>query len=239
MNAALRDTLHDLEKRHKLEKLLAPNQDLGLPWHDMAWLLQFPACIGIAIWVMKMADVATETKASPPPDMLAWLLLLVLVALALRCLGPLLRSKAQKLRDQVRRRGVLVPGAIVMANDAFFAADNDRWLPATLVVCFDPTAPKQLDRLAAVAKRLHALKGADRRTLPPAHADLAWDLYHEMGPLRSRPVPFELSEGLKDCLMVTVMLPPQPLEHASMLVALALPGELAAEAVAVLPASLP
>jgi hypothetical protein len=233
----LRDDLRALEKRDKLEKLLAPGLTPELPWHDMVWLLQVPAWIGLVLWIVGMANRATESQSAPPPEEIGWLLVLGLVVLALRFLGPLLRSRRQRLRDRVRRQGELVPAAMVMVNDAWFRDDNDRWLPGVVVLSFDPAVRGAPAKLKAVAARLFALKGVDRRTLPPAHADLAWSLYHEMGPLRSRPVPPELCDGLARCWMVCALLPPRPLWDGELLQALALEGEPSPEAVAVLPAA--
>ncbi|HZN40327.1 MAG TPA: hypothetical protein VFD82_16090 [Planctomycetota bacterium] len=231
-----REQLRALERAGKLEKLLAPNDD-GMPWADLCWLLQFPAFLGAGIHIARMGMAAAERKASPPDEDIAWLVVLVLVAAVLRFGYPLLRTRAQRVRLKVRRSGLLLPAAVVQCNDQFFAEGNEQWVPGTLLVSFDPQVLSEPERLAKASERLFALKHADRRTLPLAHAAIAWDLYHEMGPTRSLVVPPELSEGLKDCVMVTAMLPPKPLASGRMFTALAVRGDMSPEAVAVIPAA--
>jgi hypothetical protein len=234
--AEVRERLAMLQRKDKLEKLLAPLEP-QFPWADIVSMLQWPTYLAIAIHGARMASAAKATDASPPPESLAWLLLLALLSQGFRWGAPLLRSRRERLRRKLRREGELVPAAIVMANDAWHDEGNTEWLPGAAVVSFDPTAWKQADRLTLVAKCLFALRAQDRRTLPPPHAELAWDLYHELGPLPSRAVPFELSEGLRDCWLVSVKMPPQPLQVLGMPAALALPGESSPDAVSLLPQS--
>jgi hypothetical protein len=94
------------------------------------------------------------------------------------------------------------------------------------------------ERLAAAAQQLWALKAKDRRTMPLANAAVAWSLYHEMGMLPSLPVPPDLCEGLRDCLLVSTMLPPEPLRMGPALLGLMVAGEMAPEALAVIPQAL-
>ena len=231
-----REQLRELERAGKLEKLLAPNDD-GMPWADLCWQLQFPAFLGAGIHITRMGMAAADRQASPPDEDLLWLVVLVLVAAVLRFGYPLLRTRAWRVRLKVRRFGLLLPIAVVQCNDKFFAEGNEQWVPGTLLVSFDPQLLSEPERLGKAAERLFALKHADRRTLPLAHAAIAWRLYHEMGPTRSLSVPPELSEGLKDCVMVSGMLPPKPLASGRMFTALAVHGEMSPEAVAVVPAA--
>ena len=226
--------LRELDRQSKLEKLLAP-VDETLPWAEILNVLHWPAMIGIAIHVCCMALVAKEQP--PSRGDIGWLALLVFVAIVLKFGSPLARTRMQRLRRQLRRRGLVVPAAIVQANHAFHAPDNKQWLPASLLVAFDPAVLQRPEALAGAAERLFALKGADRRTLPPDHVPIAWSLYHEMGPVASVPVPPELVDGLRDCVLASVMLPPQPLRSTDLLLCLGLSGQPSPHAIAVIPQS--
>lgn len=235
--AAIGVRLRELDENGKLDKLLGESDD-SMPWADIVEMLQWPAMIGIAIHVWQLANLASATKASPPPAEIGWLFLLVLVALGLRYGSRFLRTQKERLRRRLRRRGLVVPATLVQANNGFFEPDNDKPWPATVLVSFDPTVVDRAETLARVGNRVFGLKRADRRTLSPEHAALAWDLYHEMGPTKVLPVPADLTEGLRDCVLVSVTLPAQPLEIGPSIVCLALPGESSPIGVAVLPASI-
>lgn len=232
--AAIGGRLRDLEKQGKLEKMLGLRDDT-MPWGDIVWMLQWPGWIGVGIQIWRMANAATATKDVPPAEM-AWCVVLALVAAGLGLAGRFVRTKEQRVRQRLRRSGLVVPAALVQANDAFFDADNDRWLPASVLVSFDPAVVDRPETLARVAKSLFAMRRADRRTLRPAHAAIAWTLYHEMGPTPSIVVPPELTEGLRDCVLVSAMLPPKPALVQSLFVCLALPGETSPAGAAVLAA---
>lgn len=229
--------LRELDGKGELDKLLGESDD-SMPWSDIVEILQWPAMIGIAIHVWQLANVASATKASPSSAEIGWLCLLVLVALGLRYGSRFLRTPKQRLRRRLRRRGLVVPAAVVQVNNAFFAEDNDRAWPGSVLVSFDPTVVDRIETLARVAKRLFTLKRADRRTLAPDHAALAWNLYHELGPTKALPVPADITEGLRDCVLVSVVMPPRPLEVGPSIVCLALPGESSPDSVAALPASI-
>jgi hypothetical protein len=231
--ATVRERLLDLEAKGQLEKRLAA-RDETLPWSDLLSLLQYPAILGVAIHVVFLANAG----GLPARAEFLWLVALAAVALALRYGSGLARTPAQRLRLRLREHGALAAGAIVQANDAWFADANDRWLPGNVLVCFDANAWREPARLVAAAQRLFALRAADRRSLPPEHAALAWKLYHEIGPTASWSVPSDLCGGLKDCWLVSAMLPPEPLRDGELLVVLALPGETSPEAVALLPADI-
>lgn len=232
-HAAIRERLTELEKQRKLEKLLAKD-DAGLSWADMAWLLQIPAFCGAGIHVVRMG-LAASGGQEPPAEDLAWALLLALIAAVLHRGWRLFRTRAERLGHRLRRLGVVVPAAIVQVNNAHFVDDNRAWQPGSILLSFDPLAAVDPQRLSAAAQRLFALRKADRRTLRAEQAVLAWDLYHSMWPVRSSPVPAELCDGLRDCVLATVMLPPEPLADGGALVALALPRDLSPDAVRVLP----
>jgi hypothetical protein len=82
------------------------------------------------------------------------------------------------------------------------------------------------------------LKGIDRRILPPDWVELAWTLYHEMGPTRSLQAPPELCPGLDGCWLVSATIPAKPLREGLALRVLALPGDDSPHALVVLPESL-
>ena len=234
---ALRERLHELEQRHQLRQHLGARED-SMPWGDLLWLLQFPAMLGVAIHATRMGLAASAPSGSPPPADVVWLVVLAAIALALRFGGKAVRTPAQRVRERLRRDGVLAAAAIVQVNEAFWRDGNDQRLPGSVLVSFDPRAWRQPEALQAAAERLFALRTADRAALPPEHGALAWDLYHSMWPLPSSRVPSELCEGLHDCWLATVTFPPRPLADGRLLLALALPGETSAEGVALLPAEL-
>ena len=233
--SALREHLRKLERKGQLEKQLAKH--VAMPWSELADLLQYPAWIGFAVCFVRTFLHHSEGAKTSDADAI-WLLGLLFAALVLRFGHGWLRSPAERLRRRVRRKGLLVPAAIVQANTAFGAADNREWQPAALLIAFDPRVVQEPQRLLRAAGAVFALKHADRRQLPADRARIAWDLYHEMGPVRSLPVPADLAEGLQDCQLVSVMLPPQPLRVGDLCMVLTVPGERSHHAVAALPASL-
>lgn len=233
----LRTRLDALEQKSKLEKLLAKDDDPVLSRADMAFVLQLFAFLGLAIHIVGMANAATETKQSPPPEEFAWFVLLALVAAALHYGGKLLRSRRERLLLRLRQRGQVLPAAMVMVNQAWFDEENTQWWPGAIVLSADPRAEREPELLQATAKAIFGLRRMDRRTLPADQVELAWTVYHEMGPTPNQPVPAALCHGLRDCVLASVKLPPEPLANGPLLAALALPGETSPDAVRVLPAT--
>lgn len=233
----LRARLDELERKSRLEKLLAKDDDPELSLADMAFLLQLFAFLGLGIHIVGMANAATATKEAPPPAEFAWFVLLALVAAALHYGGPLLKSRRERLLLRLRQRGDVVTAALVMANHAWFDEGNTRWWPGAVVLSFDPRAAQEPQLLQATARALFALRRQDRRTLPKDQVELAWTLYHEMGPSPCQPVPAALCHGLRDCVLASVKLPPSPLQNGPLLAALALPGEASPDGVRMLPAA--
>lgn len=230
--AEMRGRLTKLEKEGDLEKLLA-SADEGLAWNDFVWMLQFPAFIGAAIQITYMGLNAKEGDESPPGEELLWMLVLVLIGAAMRFLHPLFRNKIQKLRFRVRRKGFVVPGALVQANAMWGKVDD--WVHGSILICFDANILNQPNLLVDAAQAIFALKNVDRSTLPKEQRAVAWSIYNELAPVRSVKVPESLTKGLKDCIMATVLLPPEALCEGSLLFALAVKDNLDPNAVAVLP----
>ena len=233
----LRTRLDALEKKSKLEKLLAKDDDPELSRADMAFVLQLFAVLGLVIHIVRLANAATDTQQSPTPGEFAWLVLLALVTPALQWGGKLLRSRRERLLQRLRQRGQVLPAALVMANQAWFDEENTRWWPGAIVLSADPRAEREPELLQATAKAIFGLRHKDRRTLPADQVELAWTVYHEMGPSPSQTVPAALCHGLRDCVLASVKLPPAPLANGPLLAALALPGETSPDAVRVLPAA--
>ena len=129
-------------------------------------------------------------------------------------------------------KGMVVPAAIVQASPMWGQLD---WVWGIVLVSRDPSVVQDPGQLVDAAKGLFDLKWQDRGALPDAHAEIAWTLYHEVSPVRSLPVPKELSGGLEHAMMATVMLPADPLRSGDLLLALALPDEFDPQAVVVLP----
>lgn len=232
----LRKHLDRLEKDGKLEKLLESRVE-ELPWADFSWAMQFPALIGLMIQVVSMATAARPADQGPPAVEIAWTLLLALVMLVLRYGWPLLRSARERRRLRLRRRGWVVPAAIVQVNAQFHAHDNTEWCPGSLLLSADPQAFANPKLLLEAADRIGELGTKDRRQMPAAHAEVAWAIYHEMVHVKSVPVPPELAGGLGNCMLVSVHVPPQPLQAAGTLWALTLADDLSPDAVAILPNS--
>jgi len=229
--AAIRQNLTRLEKQDDLEKLLA-DADEGLPWNDFVWMLQFPAFVGAAIQITIMGMNARPEDDMPPAEDMLMALLLILLGLGMRFLHPLFRSQRQRLRRRLRRKGLVVPAKVVQASPMWGQLD---WVWGIVVFSRDPAVLEAPERLVDAARGLFELKWQDRGGLPDAHAAIAWTLYHEISPVRSQRVPDQLANGLKDCVMATVMLPAEPLRSGDLLMALVLPDELDPYAVAVLP----
>jgi hypothetical protein len=232
----LRKHLDRLEKDSKLEKQLESGVD-HLPWADIAWAMQYPALIGLVIQIVSMATAARPADQRPPAVEIAWTLFLALMMLVLRLGWPLLRSARERRRLRLRRRGWVVPAAIVQINNGFYAGDNTEWCPGSLLLSADPKATANPKLLLEAADRIGELGTKDRRQMPAAHAEVAWALYHQMAPVKSVPVPPELAGGLGNCMLVSVQVPPQPLSAAGTLWALTLADDLSPDAVAILPSS--
>jgi len=233
---AVEQRVRELQKKGRLDRLLHDAND-RLPWSEILYVLHYAAIAGIAVQVVRMVMIASETKERPADAEFLWFVFLMLVGASLRVASWFARSKAERVARRVRRYGRVAPAAIVQANPGFFAPDNDQWRPAAVLLCFDPAAVAGPERLNAVAARLESLRRVDRRTLPADDAEIAWRLHHEMGPLPSFRVPGHLTDGLRDCLLVGVMLPPRPLVADECVLCLAVANELSPHAVAVLPAA--
>lgn len=233
--APIERRLRELEDLGKLEKLLHQRNET-LPWCDVFAVLHYVACVGVAIHVVRVVLHVMETKGSLSDDDYLWFVVLALVAIGLRVASFVARPKAERLAKRVREQGRCLPAAIVQANPLFYAGGNTEWQPADLLVSFDENAASDPERLVGVARRLESLRHEDRRALPRDHAEIAWHLYHEMGPLPSMPVPAALTGGLRDCLLVSAMLPPQPLVVDDCVVCLVIANEVSPCAVAVVPA---
>lgn len=226
--------LRRLEYVGRLGKLLDQDVD-HLPWGDVAYVMQVPAFLGVGIHLYRMARGASETREGPEQGDLLWLLLLCVVAMTLRLGWRLLRTPTERRHLRVRRRGQLVPATMVQVNDRYFSEGNTASWPGAVLLSFDPLALERPELLSSAAQRLFQLKSVDRRTVPSAHAEIAWSLYHEMWPLASIPVPEDLTSGLRDCVLADAQVPAAPLMQNGHMWALAKPGDLSHHAVAVIP----
>jgi hypothetical protein len=199
--------------------------------------MQVPAFLAVGIHLTRMAGRAKESGGRPPDGDLLWLLFLCVVAIALRYGWRLLRTKKERQRLRMRRRGQLVPVAMVQANERFFDEGNTESWPAAVLLSFDPRANGRPKEFAELAGRLRGLRFVDRRTIPFEHAEIGWRLFHEMGPVRSARVPEDLTGGLRDCVLASAILPAAPLVLDGHMWALATPGELSPDSLAVVPRS--
>jgi hypothetical protein len=226
--------LDELRRRKQLAALLPKRPDGRMPW--ASWLS--------ALWYLGFlaAGVALAVAAinSKQPDVVR---AQVTVAVVLGLLGLLARGLAfvavpreERIRNRLCRSGSLVPGAMLQANNRFFDDDNQEPLPGNLLISFDHRALERPERLTAVAASVARLKGADRRTLPAPLAAIAWDLYHELGPTLTLPLPPEHADGLLHTFVISALLPPRPERLGDVFAVLALRGDLSWHAAAVLPA---
>jgi hypothetical protein len=233
----LLDHVRRLAKSDKLDEHLPDVEGASGIWTLWFWIVSWfaYASAGIAIAFFALEDRPPDTETDfDHPSVYTALLLIPFGALCW-LMSHLTVPKCTRRRKKLGRRGQLVPGAIVQVNGMWYEPDNQDPAPGSVVISFDPVAAEQPGRVQDVARALAALKRADRRVLPDDQVELAWDLYHEMGPLPSKPVPASLSQGLQDCWLVTTPLPPRPLRHGDELIVLALRGDPSHEAVAVLP----
>jgi hypothetical protein len=234
--AEVRGRLDELEKKSKLEKRLAKDDNAMLSIADMAFVLQIFAFLGLFTHIVFMANTAGDTKDAPSREDFAWFAVLGLVTAVLHFGWKLLRSRRERTLLRLLRKGEVVPAAMVMVNNGWFDDDNTEWWPGAVLVSFDPRAKVEPAVLMHAASGLFALRKKDRRTLPSEQGAIAWQLYHEMGPGPSVAVPPSLCGGLRDCMLVSAKLPPNPMRDRDLLVCLALAKEWTPDGVRILPA---
>jgi hypothetical protein len=235
---ALRDRLRTLLRKGELDKVLAPTDDDALPWSTWFEVNVWMATVGAAAAIYAVAVRERPADARPSAAELVPAAALVVLVLAFKVLAKVAVPRWQRRRRALVGRGRFVPAALVQANTAWFADDNEQWLPASIVVSFDAAAAEQPTRLELVAGRLQRAKETDRRQLAPDEAWLAWDLYHELGPLSARAIPAALCGGLRDCWLASVLLPPRPLRLGDLPLVVALPDDRSPGAASALPAEL-
>lgn len=236
----LREQLARLEWTGKLEKHI-PEATPAMPWADVISILPFVFYAAIFVHMVRLVLAAAEAQkaggAPRPPDAeVLWLVLLIVLSQLARFGWGLVRTREESLGRRLRRKGKLVPTAIVQANNNYYDPDNEAPWPGALLVSFDPVALETPEKLDEAARGLARLKHADRSQLPPAHAAVAWWLFHEMAPVESIAIPPELSCGLKECQLSAATLRPGDYEHEGRLWVLALRKSRSPLAVATIPA---
>jgi len=238
----LREHLTRLEWTGKLERHI-PETSPAMPWAHVISILPFVFYGAIFVHMLRLVLAAAEAQKAgglprPPDAELLWLLVLIVLSQIARFGSGLVRTREESIGHRLRRKGKLLPAAIVQANSNYYAPGNvDPW-PGALLVSFDPKASESPERLDAVARDLARLKHADRSQLPPAHAAVAWWLFHEMAPVESIAIPPELSHGLTECQLSAATLRPDDYEHDGRLWVLALRKNRSPLAVATIPAKL-
>lgn len=234
----LRTHLRRLWWRGKLHQLL-PGHQSGSPWPEVLFIVHLVFYAAAALHFWRWAPGTEQTDAAPPGGGLAWFVTLLLCGVALRVGWPLARSQEQRLKARLRASGELVPATVVQANSAYFDPANRNRYPGSLLVSFDPRAESELDKLDRAGDRVRTLKFADRSQLPRAHADIGWRLYHEIAQIPAYPVPEDLTEGLKDCWLVSASIAPDDYmagpSNGGMMWVLALRGATSPHAVATIP----
>ncbi len=196
-----------LAKEGKLDKLVHKPEDHRLPWADWCWVNGAFAIVALAIVITRAALNAAETKQDVRTgEVLHMFVLLVAVGMFF-LLAKLLRPRAERLRQRLLNEGIVTHAAIVQANPAYGSEDSPAWLPGTIVWSTDGRVRDDPGVLRRIASDLADLKDVDRRGLDSARAEIAWDLYHEMGPTPALPVPADLASGMNDTWMATAMLP--------------------------------
>lgn len=226
----VREHLARLEWTHKLWKHI-PKSEPTMPWADVISILPYVFYAAIFVHVLRIALAAAKAKAEgapgaelPPPETgdILWLLLLIVLSQLTRFGWGLVRTREETLGHRLRRKGKLVPAAIVQVNENYYRPGNEEPCPGALLVSFDPKALERPELLDEIAHDLVRLKDADRSRLSPEHAAIAWWLFHEMGPIESVPIPSDLTRGLAECQMSSATLAPDDYEHEGRLWVLAL-----------------
>jgi hypothetical protein len=235
-----REHLARLEWTGKLAKFL-PKYDPAMPWADVVSVLPYVFYAAIFVHLCRMVIAAAELQKAggeprPPTEHVLWLLLLVVLSQFARFGWALVRTKEETIGHRLRRKGRLLPTAIVQANQNYYDPDNEDPWPGVALVSFDAKALARPELLDEIAHDLARLKRADRSQLSPEHAAVSWWLFHEMGPIESMPIPPDLSRGLSECQMSCVTLAPGDYEHEGRLWVLALRKSRSPLAVATIPA---
>ncbi|MCA8975881.1 MAG: hypothetical protein KDC98_14260 [Planctomycetes bacterium] len=229
-----------LAKADELDKkLLFPDRS-NLPWSEwlsiMHWIAWVAAGIAVAVFALADRPPGVDADFAHP----SFLTALALIPFGAVCwlLSFVVVPRWERTRRRLGRRGAILPAAIVMVHTQWFEEDDDRPWWGMVAFSFDPKALAEPQRLRDIGRSLFALKEVDRRTLPEDQVRVAWTLYHEMGPVRSQPVPAALSHGLAGCFMANVQFPPDALIDDGLLVALALPDDRSPDAAALLTSEL-
>lgn len=235
----LREHLFRLEWTGKLHKHL-PRLESAMPWADIISLLQYVFYVAIAAHLTRMVLAAAEAQKAggeprPPDGDILWLLLLMVLSQVARYGWWLLRTRDEAIGHRLRRRGKLLPAAIVQVHDSYFDPDQEKRCGAWLLMSFDRQAHEAPARLDAIARKLFALKRADRSKLSPEHAAIAWSIFHEIGLTESRSVPEDLTGGLRTCQMSFAWVHREDFHHEARLWVLALPRTRSPLGVAAIP----
>jgi len=220
---AIRARVHALAASGKLDRRLQPRKDGGLPWSEWLWVDGAFALVAGAIVIGRAGMRVADTKQ--PVAVADVLHAAALLALSGACflLARWVVPAAERRRRRLLKNGVLVPAAVVQANGRWYSAENTEWQPATILWSAAAGSPADTEDLEQVAAAVSALKHQDRRVMPLEQARLAWDLYHEMGPGPSLPVPPELAHGQSSVRMGAAMLPPRGADDDEDLFVLILP----------------
>lgn len=216
--------VRSLGKEGKLDKLVYKPDDDRLPWADWCWVNGAFAIVALAIVITRAALHAAETKQGVQPDEVLHMLALLVAVGVFFLLAKILRPRAERLRNQLLTKGIVTHAAIVQANPAYGSEESPAWLPGTIVWSTDARVRDEPDLLRQIAANVAELKDVDRRQLDEPRGQLAWDLYHEMGPTPALPVPAELAANMTNTWMGTAMLPREAVPADGVLAALVLPG---------------
>lgn len=215
--AQTREHLSRLEWTGKLAKFL-PKFEPAMPWADVISVLPYVFYAAIFVHLCRMVLAAAELQKAggeprPPTGDVLWLVVLVVLSQFARFGWALVRTREESIGHRLRRKGKLLPAAIVQANQNYYDPDNEDPWPGVVLLSFDPKALERPELLDELAQDLARLKHADRSRLSPEHAAVSWWLFHEMGPIESLPIPPDLTRGLAECQMSCVTLAPGDYEH--------------------------
>ena len=224
-----------------LREFLAPSGRVELPWSSWFFVVGWVAIVSAGIAARRIGD-ASPGEGAPPVEAFLPVALLVLAWVLGMVLSMTTRTREERCERALKKKGVVVPAAVVMANGNWQDVHPDeregscrgQWWQGVVVYGFDPEVEERV--LEEAGRALFDLKTSDRTALDPERLVLAWTLWQEQAGHQGLRVPDGFVSGLRDAWMASVPLPHDPLRHGDCVVALAVPNDPTPGSVVVLPA---
>lgn len=156
----------------------------GFHEDDDRWGFWEPVLFLFAVlWAMPLAIVAWFVSPWPVFAVTA-VVATASVLVAFRC-----KSRAERLDRALFSEGMIVPAALVQANDDLFDPEGEEDLPGAVLVSFDPYYTRHPAALVRLASSVFSWKHTPFDRLPPDARRIGWDLRTELVGLPPRPVP--------------------------------------------------